>query len=328
VGHFFAFLWDWVATGPTTQNIGPQAGQGVFYNADPLDDASQWILSLGRIDKPEEIKDKLDQGKVVFNYGGYFVYRQQTWAESTNPARFTNNSERDLQATLVNRDAKAFIGDIWLRLQWKKLHMEIEGALIAGRIGSIQDQFSAVNGPVDIISGGFAFKGHYKLLRDALKIYFECGFASGDDAEDANASVNFRFANPVPVNNRIGRFMFDPDYHVDLILFRRVLGTVYNATYFKPGVSYDIVDNFGARVDILYAMANRPVGFPGNGRNLGLEIDAQLLYKNEEEGFYAGLMYGVLFPFDALHFPTEIFGQFNNQAGIAQTFQARLYVKF
>ena len=109
----------------------------------------------------------------------------------------------------------------------------------------------------------------------------------------------------MPVNNAIHRFTFDPDYHVDLILFRRILGTVNNATYFKPGVSYDIVDNFGARVDIMYAIANRPVAYPGNGYNLGLEIDAQLMYKNEEEGFYAGLVYGVLFPFAALGLPGE-----------------------
>jgi uncharacterized protein (TIGR04551 family) len=327
--HFFAFLWDWVATGATTQNIGIQQGQGVFYNAEPLDDGSQWILALGRMDKPEEIKEKLDQGKTVFNYGGYFVYRQQTWALSANPRTPTNNNATDLQNALVPRGFRAFIGDIWLRLDWKKLHLELEGALIAGKIDSIADQFSGVNGAVDVISGGFAFKGHYKLLHDALKIFLEVGFASGDDAEDVNGQVNFRVANPIPVNNRIGRFTFDPDYHVDLILFRRILGAVSNATYIKPGVSYDIIDNFGARVDIIYAIANRPIGYPGNAYNLGLEIDAALLYKNEEEGFYAGLVYGVLFPFAALSFPGDIYGQqFKNDSGTAQTFQARLYVKF
>ena len=48
-GHFIAFLWDWVATGPTTQIIGPQQRPGrPFYNADTLDDVSQWILALGK----------------------------------------------------------------------------------------------------------------------------------------------------------------------------------------------------------------------------------------------------------------------------------------
>jgi len=328
-GHFIAFMWDWVATGPTTQLIGPQQGQGVFYNADTLDDVSQWILALGKQDKPEELKEKLDQGKVVFNYGGYFVYRQQDW-DQTGALQPSGNTYQALQNGIHPRQAKAFIGDIWLRLNWKKLHIEGEGALIAGTIGNLTDLFPAVKGSTSILSGGFVVKADYKLLHDALKIFVEVGYASGDDAEDPNANVNYRLANLVPVNNAIHRFTFDPDYHVDLILFRRILGTVNNATYFKPGVSYDIVDNFGARVDIMYAIANRPVAYPGNSYNLGLEIDAQLMYKNEEEGFYAGLVYGVLFPFAGLGLPGSIYGaQYaKDSPDIAQTFQARLIVKF
>src|SRR6185503_5010031 len=205
-GHFIAFLWDWVATGPTTQISGPQSDAGRFYNAEPLDDTSQWILALGKMDKPEELKEKVDAGRVVFNYGGYFVYRQQTWAETNNPATPTNNSVADLQAQLVPRNARAFIPDIRLRLNWKKLHIEAEGAMVVGSIGNLSDIYAPVKGSVDILSGGFTVKADYKLLHDALKIYFEMGFASGDDAEDQNAAVNFQQANLVPVNNHIGRF--------------------------------------------------------------------------------------------------------------------------
>jgi uncharacterized protein (TIGR04551 family) len=333
-GHFFAFMWDWVSTGPTTQIIGPQQGQGVFYNADTLDDTSQWILALGKMDKPEELKEKLDQGKIVFNYGGYFVYRQQDW-DQTGPVQ-PSNTYASLQSTINPRHAKAFIPDIWLRLNWKKLHLEAEGAMIVGTIGNLSDIYGATNGMMQvkgatsILSGGFVVKADYKLLHDALKIFVEVGYASGDDSEDPNGLINFRQSTLVPQNNRIGRFTFDPDYHVDLILFRRILGAVNNATYFKPGVSYDIVDNFGARVDIMYALANRPVAYPGNSYNLGLEIDAALMYKNEEEGFYAGLVYGVLFPFAALGLPASIYGaQYAKESpDIAQTFQARLIVKF
>ncbi|HZS40216.1 MAG TPA: TIGR04551 family protein [Polyangia bacterium] len=336
-GHFFAFLWDWVATGPTTGIIGAPQSQGQAYNADTIDDVSQWILALGKKDKPEELKDKIDQGKLVFNYGGYFVYRQQTWDESSNPPHPTNNTTgttglqgQNGQTGLVPRNAKAFIPDIWLRLNWKKLHIEAEGAMIVGTIGNLADlQGGTVKGATSILSGGFTLKADYKLLHDALKIYMEVGYASGDDSEDTNAALNYRQQTLIPVNNSISRFNFDPDYHVDLILFRRILGTVNNATYFKPGVSYDIVDNFGARLDMIYSLANKPVGYPGNAYNLGLELDAALMYHNEEEGFYASLVYGVLFPFGALNFPREIFGdQFAHNMDTAQTFQARLAVKF
>ena len=329
-GHFIAFLWDWVATGPTTQIIGPQQGQGVFYNADTLDDVSQWILAVGKMDKPEELKEKLDMGKIVFNYGLYAIYRQQDWSQSVNPPQPTNNDPMTFQTNLAARHAKVGVVDVWLRLNWKKLHIEAEGVILAGTIGNLSDIYAPVKGSVKLLSGGFVAKADYKLLHDALKLFLEVGFASGDDSEDPNAITNYNYATYTPVNNAIHRFAFDPDYHVDLILFRQILGSVSNATYFKPGVSYDIVDNFGARVDIMYAMANNPVAYPGNSYNLGLEIDAQLMYKNEEEGFYAGLVYGVLFPFAALGLPGEIYGaQYAKESpDIAQTFQARLIVKF
>jgi uncharacterized protein (TIGR04551 family) len=328
-GHFIAFLWDWVATGPTTQIIGPQQGQNVFFNADTLDDVSQWILALGKMDKPEELKEKLDMGKIVFNYGLYAIYRQQDWSQSVNPPQATNNDPMTFQTNLAPRHAKVGVVDVWLRLNWKKLHIEAEGVIVAGTIGNLSDVYAPVKGSVKILTGGFVAKADYKLLHDALKLFLEVGFASGDDSEDPNAVVNYQYANYVPVNNAIHRFAFDPDYHVDLILFRRILGTVNNATYFKPGASYDIIDNFGARVDLMYAMANKPVGYPGNSYNLGIEIDAALTYKNEEEGFYASLVYGVLFPFGALSTPGSIYGtEFNHNPNTAQTFQGRLAVKF
>lgn len=331
-GHFISLMWDWAATGPTTQIIGPQIGQGVFYNADPLDDTSQWALALGRMDTPDELKEKLDQGRVVFNYGGYFTYRHQAWNVSNTVLQPTGNTFASLQAGINPRNADLFIPDIWLRLNWKKLHLEAEGAMTVGTIGNLNDVYPMLtkNKSTSVLAGGFVVRGDYALLHDALRIYLEVGYASGDDSEDPNANVNIFTAVRSPVNNRIGRFTFDPDYHVDLILFRRILGAVTDATYFKPGVSYDIVDNFGARVDLMYALANHPVAYPGNSANLGLEIDAQLMYKNEEEGFYAGLVYGVLFPFSALGLPGDIYGaQFAKESpDIAQTFQARLIVKF
>ncbi len=327
-GHFIAFMWDWVATGPTTQIIGPSQQQGVFFNADTLDDVSQWILTLGRLDNPEEIKERVDQGKIVFNYGLYAAYRQQDWTQSTNPPTPTGNTPQNLQTTLTPRHAKTGLVDVYLRLDWKKLHLEAEGVIHAGTIGNLTDVYSTVHGSTSLLSGAFVLKANYKLLHDQLKLNLEIGYASGDDSEDPNAVINYQNATLAPIANRIGRFTFDPDYIVDMILFRYILGTVSNATYFKPGASYDIIDNFGARVDLIYSLANNQVAYPGNARSLGLEIDAALTYKNEEEGFYASLAYGVLFPFGALDLPGSIYPCCGHGSTAAQTLQARLAVKF
>ena len=44
---------------------------------------------------------------------------------------------------------------------------------------------------------------------------------------------------PQPAGDRnLNDFHFSPEYHVDEILFRRILGTVTNAIYFKPSIAY------------------------------------------------------------------------------------------
>ncbi|MSP60108.1 MAG: TIGR04551 family protein [Myxococcales bacterium] len=335
--HFLALLWDWVATGPTTRLYQGQSNQsnGVAYNADTLDDVSQWGLAIGRQDKPEELKEKVERGELVVNYGGYFVYRRQDWDMKTNPGAgqggvLTGTTDSQLSQNLTPRGAWAIIPDLWFRLNYRKFHIEAEFAMIGGKINTVNDQLSSATKPLTILQWGGTLRADYKFLHDALHVGIEVGSASGDQAEDPNAVQNYRLAQRVrpPGQTRFTNFNFDPDYHVDLILFRRILGTVTNATYFKPHASYDIIDSLSARLDVIYAIANVPVAYPGNSINLGVELDGSVMYHNDAEGFYAGVSYGVLFPLGALNIPGEIYPGYGKEAEAAQTFQGRLVVKF
>lgn len=340
--HFLALIWDWVATGPTTRLYTPNQVTGPSFNADPLDDVSQWGLAIGRQDKPEVIKERVDRGELVLNYGGYFVYRMQSWDQTVNPGQSPDHgalsgvSATQLSANLRPRGAWAFIPDLWFRLNYKKFQLEAEGAIIGGQVNSVVDLDSTLTKPLTIFEFGGTLRADYSLLHDALHIGFEMGTASGDQAEDPNAVINYRTAQLLGGSGNlhswqrtsVTNFTFDPDYHVDLILFREIIGTVTNATYFKPSIAYDIIDSLSARVDVIYSLANIPVSYPGNAVNLGVEIDATLGYHNEAEGFYAGLSYGVLFPLDALSIIGAIYPGQDHKAETAQTFQGRMVVKF
>lgn len=331
--HFLVLGYDWVATGPTTALINPNFQGGQAFNADPIDDVSQVILAVGRQDKPEELAEKVQRGAKVVNYGGYFVYRWQKWAETTNPGQGTptgallGQSPRQLGENLSPRHAWAFIPDLWFRFNWKALSIEAEGVMLIGDIGDVKDVYSLAPKGLSIRQFGALGRANYAFLHNTLHIGLEVGFASGDDTEDSNGNINFQTSKPV-YTSHVHNFTFSPDYHVDLILFRRILGTVTNATYLKPSVSYDILDSLSARLDLIYSLANVAVSYPGNSNNLGLELDGSVLYHNDRQGFYAGLAYGVLFPFAALNFPSDIYGAPGFSAKIAQTFQGRLIVKF
>jgi uncharacterized protein (TIGR04551 family) len=190
---------------------------------------------------------------------------------------------------------------------FRKLEVEFEGSFVGGGIGGdSQRQIGQTDG-YDIVSWGFASRTTFKALKDSLRVGMETGAASGDPAE-------MQFLNSVrdptnlqpPVDDELNQFRFDPDFIVDMILYREILGTVTNTLYFKPFLHYDFVESLGMTLDLIPSWALEPVATPGNARFWGMELDFGLHYKNVEEGFFAGIQYGVFFSGGALNRPEAL----------------------
>ena len=216
-----------------------------------------------------------------------------------------------------------------------------------GNIGVYSDATSTTSqkATMQVLQLGGLARAHYKFLRDSLTVGLEVGSASGPQNGDPIGELNWRRAREKPglpsstdglIHMNASRFTFDPDYHVDMILFRRILGTVYNATYFKPAVTYWLIDSFGGQAEFIYSIANRPATFPGHSINLGAEINARLMYQNKQEGFNVIIEYGVLFDLGALsqNATDSKTGQqvWSHTIPIdgttAQAFQAKIQLKF
>ena len=92
------------------------------------------------------------------------------------------------------------------------------------------------------------------------------------------------------------RFTFDPDYHVDMILFRRILGTVwYNATYLKPAVTCWLIDASAGRRSSSTRWPTVRRCSPGHSINMGARIMRDSCTRTSKGGFNVVLNYGVLF---------------------------------
>jgi uncharacterized protein (TIGR04551 family) len=328
------FSWDFGASGPTSLQLSSaqlQMNPGQPVDLDPRDNLGQWVAFLGRIDSPLEVRERLARDQVVFNYGTYWVFRRQSLDYQSGSNLL--GSEVDLANQMVTRNAFAMIPDIWLRLNWRKLQLEFEGALVYGWIRRLDDYANMVkSGEKDyqILQWGWVFRGSYRFLRESLYIGLEVGMASGDDSlEGNNSSLNYRAVSMIPrtADRWNTMFRFDPNYRVDLIFFRELMGTVYNAGYLKPTIMYHILKELTARVDMIYSWAMEPVATPGNKPNYGVEIDADVEYRWPEAGFFVGIAYGVFIPLQALDRPTEIYG-FQAHAKVAQTVQLRASIKF
>lgn len=336
--HFLALMWDFAATGPTTRLY--NAGiNGPAWSADGIDDVEQWGIAIGRRDSAESIRERLARGEFVVNYGAHVLYRRQSWDQSAITTQSATTSTADAQAAalaanLTPRDAWAIIPDLWLRLAYRSVYLEAEASAVGGRVNQNADLLQAAkssgggNGN-NILQFGGVIRAGGRLLRDALHIGMEIGYASGDSTEDPYARLHAAVAQHDYRDGRtIGRFQFDPDYHVDLILFRRILGAVSNAVYFKPTASYDILKNLTVRADAIYSIAANAVGYPGNSTNLGLELDASLTWRDLEHGLDLSLAYGVLFPFAGLSLPETIYPGHGHDAETAQAVQLRALIRF
>jgi uncharacterized protein (TIGR04551 family) len=346
-GHQLAVAWDLGAQGLTSQQIrfGQEVPGGYPIDLSQNDDVFQAMASIARIDDPLTLRERVDRGDLVFNYGVQLVYRSQedavahaTMDTSPTDPNAANPTLAPLPAQLPkleNINARIVTPDVWMKLYYKALTLEFEGIGVFGKVDNA-GPLAADSGPVTLRQFGWVLAGELRLMRDTLFVGLETGGATGDQAEDPSAYLNYRwhFVQQPPGDHRITDFKFSPEYHIDQIFFRQIIGTVTNAAYAKPQIAYwfDLLNGrqLGLNASFVYSVAQVPVSTPGNALNYGLEMDLGANYRNVGEGFYAGVTWAVFFPFGALNRPESIWGTDGDarSASAAQMLRIFFGVKF
>ncbi len=332
-GHQLALAWDFGAQGYDLgyTDLGQKNIDGFPLDLTQKDDTTQFMAALTRIDDPKTWRDRVASGDVVVNYGAQVVYRSQdyttfnitpyTGANLTGTGT-TQLTSKDLGTSLTPINALLFIPSVWFKLGWNALTVEFEGDLLAGKLGNAGPLRLGSSNTSDqglsILQAGWVLASKLKLYNNSLFVGFETGGATGDQAELAwNGNqlyypyLNYRwkFVPQPPGDRNLNDFHFSPEYHVDEILFRRILGTVTNAIYFKPSIAYWLdldsskIREVGVSGAVIYSLAPVPVSTPGNAMNYGAEMDLGLQYRNTRENIFAGFTWGVFWPMAALRRP-------------------------
>jgi uncharacterized protein (TIGR04551 family) len=324
---------DWSSTSPVaSQTDAFDRRRGQPWDLDDNDDVNQWVFTITRRDTQSVFRDKRAAGELAFNYGVYFVYRTQNFDQSGLVLGETPPPEQ-----FVPRGLTLYQPDGWLRLAYKNLELEIEGVMGLGSIDNANDL--GITDSLSIRQFGLVARSTAKLLNDDLRLGLEVGFASGDqhDNDPQGATHASNAVLPQAGDDTLNQFFFDFNYNIDLILFRELLGTITNAIYVRPSLEYDITDQIRARGQSVLSFAHKRVATPGNGGAYAVELDADAGYHDDARGLFAGIAYGVLFPFSALDHPADSaaaggpgFGYGGNvgSAKTAQTIQLRLMLKF
>jgi uncharacterized protein (TIGR04551 family) len=334
-GHQLSLAWDFGAQGYNLgyTDLGQKNLGGFPLDLTQKDDVTQFMAALTKIDDDRTWREHIAAGDVALNYGVQLVYRSQDYSTfNINPAsgsayNSTSNpttlSANDLGNSLtVDVNALLVIPSIWFKLGWKALTVEFEGTMLAGKMGNagpLRRDAPADDKGLRILQAGWVLASQLKLYSDSLFVGFETGGATGDQAEMAYTStgasgtpyypyLNYRWKFvPQPAGDRnLNDFHFSPEYHVDEILYRRILGTVSNSIYFKPSVAYWLdldsskIREVGISGSVIYSLAPVPVSTPGNALSYGVEMDLGLHYRNTRENLFAGFTWGVFWPMAAL----------------------------
>jgi uncharacterized protein (TIGR04551 family) len=321
-GHQIALSWDFGAQGHHVGliNLGSRDPGGPPLDLSQKDDVLQLMLAITRIDDERRFQERALQGELMFNYGTQLVFRKQghelydyaiTVDEAVRNGTMAPTRE-DLTISMnTNVDALVFLPSLWMKLAWKALTVEAEASGVVGRIGDGGPLVDVMepNKRLTLQQLGWVVATELRLYKNAFFLGFETGGATGDQAENPNTYLNYRWKLvPQPIGDRVlSDFKFSPDYHVDEILFRRILGTVTNAAYVKPQMTYwlDLAERrqIGLSAAFIYSLALEPVSTPGNAYSYGVEMNVGLNYRNPADGFYGGVTWGVLWPLGALNRP-------------------------
>jgi uncharacterized protein (TIGR04551 family) len=289
--------------------------------------------------------------KPVYNGGIYFTYRDQSGFFSS-PANTAGANVGELdrldQGILVYRGMEMYIPDVWFEVLYNPnpdmlLRVSLEAVGIFGSIDNATTSAVGVSDTGDAVNcfNADEFATNEQLCtsqgsgldrRDVSssisefgvalesELYFggpvrfglNGGFASGgSDNNWGFETVNGNVVSSGP--SAMEFYRFNPNYHVDLILFREVIGTVTNAYYGNPWAQVRFWESPGSRMEVqldaIFSAAVDPAGTPsaiieddvvsGGNSLLGLEFDAAARYI-ESDHFRAELAGGILFPFAGL----------------------------
>jgi len=314
VGHIFALAYDFSATGYTV----PRKDEVRAVDVEPTAAVRTFSFAILNWRNDASRDRRARAGKATFEYGAVWSHR---WQDDDIPAAYLPLSVpvEIGPAQVVHRGLDADVFDLWLRFSHPNVRLELEAAYLRAKI----DQESSYPGfelPAEVTSSqfGLAFESAFGELDGAFDAGLDLGFASGDSAPGFGARPGVQDltvpepgdldgpqAVP-PYDNQVDNFRFHPDYRVDRILFREIVGTVTDAFYLRPHARLRLATFHSARLDLsLTAIASWSAyasSTPGGARPLGVEVDPTLEY-HSDSGFAVRLEYAALFPLSGLDNP-------------------------
>ncbi len=297
-GLLWSALYEVSASGPGTDQVDGRVKPG--FDLDPRDDVRTIGFGVARWDTNVSRRRMLEASRTRVNFGLLGAYRWQDYDAAPGMVPSTR--------TVIPRGLSVFVGDAWGRLDVGAFTLEAELGLLHMSVQNLSlDPSVSTAIPVTGTQLGGVVRAD---LRGSSRLFarIEAGFASGDAAPGFGArpqgitptqpgdldGPQFDLGATRP-DTTIDNFRFHPNYRVDLILFRRIVGLVTDAAYFRPMVRYRVGSMVTLEGATIASVAMFASSAPGGASPLGVEADLAVNYE-QEWGFVARAEYGFLVP--------------------------------
>ncbi len=328
-GHLLAVAYDWTSSGPFTTS--KDGGRPI--SLEPSDAVAGPTLAILKIHSPAALARRAAAGKTSVEYAVYISHRTQ---DRDVPASYLPTAAPVTSFTSNDLSARGFTATAtggWFRISSDRFRIEAELAYLAANVAQPSlIPGAAVTEPITSKQLGLALESDVNV--GVGKIGFDLGYASGDSAPGfgafpaagQGATIPGQFDGPqasAPGDRTVDNFRFHPDFHIDQILFREIIGTITDAVYLRPHAKMTLLEVGGGHLEagaaLIASWAVEATSTLSGQRALGIELDPELRYVSRD-GFALTLDYGVLAPgaaFDNTTLKAQTAQSFRVRAGFA-----------
>ena len=312
-GHVFALAYDVSAIGPLT----PRGIQGRSIAFEPAAHVQSATLAMLNFKDDHARERRTRAGKATVEYGSYVSYR---WQDKDVPSTYLAAAAPPpiTASQIMQRGFRAGAIDAWARITSQYVRVEGEAAYLFAEV----EQSSLLPGallrtPATSRQLGAALVSEIGEADAGARGGVDLGYASGENAPGFGARANTNAPAPragdldgpqaiPPYDMRVDNFRFHPDYRVDRILFREIIGTVTDAVYVRPHgrlrIGRTASGEFAFDVAAVASWAVQKASAPGEKAPLGVEVDPTLTYE-DRLGFRVAVEQATLFPLAGLDNP-------------------------
>lgn len=343
--HIGTLMVDWVHSGPSIQPFGRMDPAPL--DASPMDDAVGFGFRLLRQHHPEAIVEATSRADWRSNYGLHLGWRQQPREFSTSLYDTNQQWQQAVAqpilertgATFERRDGNFYQLALFGQFFWGTSSFGIEGATQYGSYLRSPASPGVGGSQINIWGVLLASKLQHQFTGNikGLHLALHSGLSSADAASGFGVLDKYD-GQQGSTKGTLNNMPFSPDYHVDLLLYRRLIGTISESWYLKPEAGYRFNEILWSKISAMYAQAflarSTPSGLGNNPRTpLGIELNAEIGYgahdiqgELERGRLHASLLGGVLFPLAGMANPLAAADKVSGT--LAWTIQARMYLPF